>query len=160
VKTFAALALTAVVSALDNATFDYMQYVAQHGKNYATLEEFNMRMNLFIERNAMIKEWNANTENTSSMGHNFLSDWTAAEQKVLRGLDMSNSEENTVAPLKVASPTDTYANVVDWCSTTNSKNANKCTPIKNQGQCGGCWAFSATETVESVIAIENNTTPV
>jgi C1A family cysteine protease len=35
-----------------------------------------------------------------------------------------------------------------------------CTPIKDQGTCGGCYAFSATETVESAIAIYYNQTPV
>lgn len=157
-KTFAAIALTAAVSALDNATFEYMQYISKFGKNYATVEEFNTRMALFAERDAWINWFNSNPERTSTVGHNFLSDMTEQEQKQLRGLNMEDSAEKIDAPLHQVG--DTMADTVDWCSTTNSKNANKCTPIKNQGACGGCWAFSATETVESGIAIDNNATPV
>jgi C1A family cysteine protease len=36
---------------------------------------------------------------------------------------------------------------IDWAA------AGKITPIKNQQQCGSCWAFSATETIESAILI-------
>jgi len=36
---------------------------------------------------------------------------------------------------------------IDWVA------AGKTTPIKNQQQCGSCWAFSATETIESAILI-------
>jgi len=36
---------------------------------------------------------------------------------------------------------------IDWVA------AGKTTPIKNQQQCGSCWAFSATECIESAILI-------
>jgi len=36
----------------------------------------------------------------------------------------------------------------DWGS------AGVITPVYNQGQCGSCWAFSATETIESYYAIQ------
>lgn len=45
---------------------------------------------------------------------------------------------------------------IDW---RNYLNFSIVSPVKNQKQCGGCWAFSTVETVESMYAKKMNVTP-
>ena len=149
-KSFAAVALAGVVSAVDLQTFEFMQYVSKFGKSYTNVEEFNLRLSLFTVRDKIIKEWNADFTNTSRMGHNFLSDWTEAEQAKLRGL-AGEPKERTAEEFKFtnqALPSD-----VNWVTAGNVG------PVKDQGRCGSCWAFSATGTVESSVSIATGAAP-
>jgi len=41
---------------------------------------------------------------------------------------------------------------LDW------RTMNGVTPVKDQGQCGSCWAFSAVQTVESAYLMDHNNT--
>jgi len=72
-----------------------MQYIAKYNRKIATLEEFNMRMNNFIAIDALINEWNADASKTSSVGHNFLSDWTDSEKAKLTTLGKGKTKRNT-----------------------------------------------------------------
>jgi C1A family cysteine protease len=61
------------------------------------------------------------------------------------------------APPMAESQTETSADLglpssFNWCD------QNGCTPIKNQGSCGSCWAFSTVATFESVININDGDT--
>jgi len=151
-KSFIALALVGAASALDTTTFKFMQYLSKQNKSYASLEEFNMRLQNFANVDEFIAQWNANKENTSSVGHNFISDWTAEEKKRLNGY----GGERGVPAEALPHPMDENQSVpasVDWVSTGNVG------AVQNQGSCGGCWAFSATGAAASSMSIKYNKTP-
>ena len=118
----------------------FLQHVAEHGLNFGTAEEFNFRQEIFETKDAAYAELNAIPEHTFTVGHNFMSTWTKEEYKRLLGYKSpANFEQiGEVAELdEVNVPSS-----IDW-RTKGAVNA-----IKNQGQCGSCWAFSATCSIE------------
>jgi cathepsin L len=48
---------------------------------------------------------------------------------------------------------------LDWCSTDNPLKKNVCTPVKSQNKCGSCWAFAASDAIETAVAVGSDTPP-
>merc|ERR1711943_99745 len=84
------------------------------------------------------------------MGVNQFTDLTLEEFQALNIRGFVKSGERGLAYLGEHEDTEVAASV-DW----RSKGA--VTPVKNQGQCGSCWAFSTTGSVEAAYFLKHGT---
>lgn len=133
---------------LTDSDLEFMQYVTKFGKSYGTKEELEFRYNQYLATKENIIAENSENGNTFVLGENKFSDWTPAEYKRLLGYKSSSALKNAVL---MDLPTVSIPTSVDW-RTAGAVNA-----IKDQGQCGSCWAFSAIAAIEGHHQIKTGT---
>jgi C1A family cysteine protease len=115
------------------------QHLAKYGISYGTEAEFEFRYAIFAEKDAEIKAHNSEN-NSFTMGHNKFSTYTREEYRRMLGrLPNKNKSSSKVVEL----PTNNLSATVDW------RTKGAVNEVQDQGQCGSCWAFSATAAIES-----------
>jgi len=118
-------------------------FVKKFNKTYRTRSEFALRRAIFEETVDLINRHNARNF-SYTMGINEFSDLTDDEFRsfyLMEGYEIPDTSNLTFfkEDRQVRSP-----------SSLDYRDEGMVTAVKNQGQCGSCWAFSATGALEGM----------
>jgi len=130
------------------------------GRNYSSIDEESSKFLVWLDNLHLIAGTNSK-DLSYKLGLNQFSDLTGDEfRRYVHGDDGACFKAEDRALLSNVGGQDIIideddavlntAEEVDWVQ------KGMVTPVKNQGQCGSCWSFSATGAIECNYAIQNN----
>ena len=147
----ALLSLLAVITT--GAASPFSNWTASYNRTYNSVSEAEYREYVWHSNYMKVTAHNA-AGYSWTMGMNKFADLTAdefAEQYITGGYSRYQAFSDSFPHREFDMPAFAAPSSVDW----TTKGA--VTPVKNQGQCGSCWAFSTTGSVEGAWFLHNGT---
>mgnify|MGYP001612254265 FL=1 len=144
--TLLAVVALACVADARPLSVEFDKFKTRFGKKYATADEEKYRFGVFVS-NMMKARQLGKTNPIAQFGVNEFTDMTAQEFKIrhsgekhyARASATHKADPNLFSTEQVVKA---QGGKIDW------RTKGAVTPIKNQGQCGSCWSFSSTGSIE------------
>ncbi|CAJ1978832.1 unnamed protein product [Sphenostylis stenocarpa] len=124
------------------------EWMARYGKVYKSPQEREKRFRIFKENVNYIETFNNAATKPYKLGINEFADLTNEEFVAPR-----NRFKGHMCSSIVRTTSFKYENVTALPSTVDWRQKGAVTPVKDQGQCGCCWAFSAVAATEGIHAL-------
>jgi hypothetical protein len=122
----------------------FARYLAEHGKSYTTKAEYAFRKALFDDRVEDIMLHNSVNGLSWTRAVNKFTDMTEDEAEKYLGGGIFGQHRPHVEVIPHSSVSN---GPVDWRGQMNA--------VKDQGQCGSCWAFAAIGSLEGRYAVKH-----
>lgn len=137
----------AITSFIDNDEWkQFSNFQDRFRKKYESLQELETRFEIFRTNVRNIINHNLDHTQNFTMGINQFTDLTPEEFKAQYVTGIKSKVES-FGCVPFSSSASSAPSSIDW------RNKGAVTSVKDQGQCGSCWTFSATGAVEGAWAI-------
>lgn len=153
-----ALAFGRVVENDEEFTDDEMWTLWKHfqtlegptSSSYLTSDEHDKRYGIFKDNMEMAREFNKKGEYSFKLGVTAFADLTEDEFKAYIQKANGYKPKSKLSRELFSAGDATAPATKDWVAD------GAVTPIKNQGQCGSCWSFSTTGSIEGQNFLKHN----
>jgi len=133
----------AAVSPKDDAETLFEEFEKTFGKVYASFAERALRLSVFTE-NLISIEQSQMADPSATYSHlTPFADWTIEEYSARNNLRAHAFDKSSMGEVKELDVSD-LPTEFDW------RTKGAVNPVKNQAQCGSCWAFSTVANIEGV----------
>ncbi|XP_061364483.1 zingipain-2-like [Gastrolobium bilobum] len=121
-------------------------WMSLYGKSYKDAAQKQKRYQIFKHNLEFIESFNAAGDKPFNLSINQFADITNEEFKA----SLNGQKKAHVLGTATKTTSFKYANVTSIPTTVDWRERGAVTPIKDQGSCGSCWAFSTVASTEGI----------